>query len=58
MKKDLIKTDSIENDIYTAQEVIRKFKFALPGTPEKNLKEYRKAKKMVAVLFAHKNKKI
>jgi hypothetical protein len=55
MKKETLKTDNIANDIYTSKETIRKFKFAFPGTPEKNVKDYRKAKKMVARLLTHKN---
>ncbi len=38
--------------LFEAGEIIRKFKFALPGTPEKNLKGYRSAKKTVAQLLA------
>jgi hypothetical protein len=38
--------------LFEAREVVRKFKFAFPGTPEKNQKNYRAAKKTVAQLLA------
>lgn len=55
MKREKIVTaDSDTNTaLYNAGEVIRKFKFALAGTPEKNLKAYRAAKKTVAQLLGN-----
>ncbi len=35
-------------ELFSAGEAIRKFKFAFAGTPDKNLKAYRAAKKTVA----------
>lgn len=43
-------------ELFDASEVVRKFKFAFPGTPEKNIKEYRLARKKVASLLTAQNK--
>ncbi len=43
------RTKIVDNtELFSSGEMIRKFKFAFPGTPEKNLKGYRLAKKKVA----------
>jgi ribosomal protein L29 len=54
-----MKRIKLENnkELFEAGEVIRKFKFAFAGTPEKNIKEYRKAKKKVASLLTELNSK-
>ncbi len=52
------RTKVIDNkELFEASEVVRKFNFAFPGTPEKNMKEYRLAKKKVASLLTAQNKK-
>lgn len=53
-----MKRTKIDNkELFEASETVRKFKFAFPGTPEKNIKEYRKAKKKVASLLTEVNNK-
>lgn len=55
MKKTPITTENFAQDLFNAQESVRKFKFAFPGTPEKSIKAYKAAKKKVAQLLTHKS---
>lgn len=48
--------EEIKDTLKTAQESVRSFKYAFPGTPTRNLKEYRSAKKMVAQLLTRMKK--
>lgn len=43
--------EEIKEALKDAQESVRAFKYAFPGSPARNLKEYRSAKKMVAQLL-------
>jgi hypothetical protein len=52
MKRNKINTSTEQGtELFQASEIIRKFKFAFAGTPDKNLKGYRVAKKKVAQLL-------
>lgn len=50
-------TEEMHTKLLEAREVVRKFKASFPGSSERNLKEYREAKKTVAQLLTKMNQK-
>lgn len=50
-------TEEMTKQLAESREVVRKFKSAFQGSPERNLKEYREAKKVVAQLLTKMNEK-
>lgn len=56
MKKEKVTLDNFTQDLYDAREIVRKFNFAFNGTPEKDVKNFRAAKKKIAQLLTLKKR--